>query len=53
MPTHPPLPRNTPTSIRAAGAIQLVLHWEACTISRGGWSILERLGRRFPGVDLR
>lgn len=29
-----------------------MLHWEACTISRGGWSLLERLRRRFPGADL-
>lgn len=38
--------------IRTVRAIQLVLYWQSRTISRGGYSLLERLARRFPGVDL-
>jgi hypothetical protein len=46
LPVHPDGP------IRTVRAIQLVLHWQCRTISRGGYSLLERLARRFPGVDL-
>jgi hypothetical protein len=46
LPIHPDGP------IRTQRAVQLVLYWQQRTISRGKYSLLERLARRFPGVDL-
>jgi len=44
IPVHPDGP------IRTLRATQLVLHWQCATISQGGWSLLERLRRRFPAL---
>lgn len=46
LPLHPDGP------VRTSRAIQLVLHWEQCTIAKGPHSLLGRLGTKYPGVDL-
>jgi hypothetical protein len=46
LPIHPDGP------IRTVRAVQMVLHWQSRTISRGGNSLLERLSARYPDVDL-
>lgn len=46
VPVHPDGP------IKTVRAIQLVLFWEQVTMARGHFSLLQRLRRRYPGVDL-